>query len=286
MGLPAGTRPGAVDLRVRDVERVRDFWVERLGLTASAGDGGIVALAAGPGGEALIALHPDAEARPAPGGATGLFHLALVVPDRASLGRVLARLLAEKVPLQGASDHLVSEALYLADPEGNGIEIYADRPREDWTWSGGSLRMATLPLDLQSLLAEGRGEASGIPPGTRMGHVHLRVSDLDASERFYGPAGIGLDVTTREYPAARFLAAAGYHHHLGMNVWGVGGRPEPGSAGLVAWTLVIPQRGAAEAAVGRVGAKRVGDETWEVTDPDGIPVRIMTDDGYGVLEAN
>lgn len=276
MTLPATSRPGPVHLRVRDLDRVREFWVGWLGLLASPAMDGSVHLAAEGGDEPLLVLHSDPSARPAGPDAPGLYHLALLVPDRAGLGRIVARALRERIPLRGASDHGVSEALYLAGPEGNGIEIYADRPRESWDRDGEAVRMTTRPLDLRSLVADAGGVAAGIPRGTRMGHVHLRVDDLEASEAFYGPRGLGLDVTTREYPGARFLSAGGYHHHLGTNVWGVSGSYDPEAAGLAAWTLVIPDVDEASAAATRVGA-RPEDGGWIARDPDGIPLRIRTE---------
>ncbi|HSJ17964.1 MAG TPA: VOC family protein, partial [Solirubrobacterales bacterium] len=175
---------------------------------------------------------------------TGLFHLAILVPSRAELARSLRRVADAGWRLAGASDHLVSEALYLADPEGNGIEIYRDRPREQWRYADGAIEMATLPLDLRSLIAEAP-EAEDVPaassPETRMGHVHLQVSDLAAAEAFYSGV-LGFEVTVRGYPGALFLSAGGYHHHVGLNTWAGEGAPSPprGSRGLRWFELVVP----------------------------------------------
>ena len=179
------------------------------------------------GGEPLIELVSAPDAPRAPSFSTGLFHLAILVPDRAELARSLQRLAGAGWRLTGASDHLVSEALYLRDPEGNGIEIYRDRPREEWRRDGDELAMATLPLDLESVLGEleqDEAPANGMPAGTTMGHVHLQVADIPPVEGFYNGA-LGLDVMVRSYPGALFLAAGGYHHHLGLNTWQSQGAP-------------------------------------------------------------
>jgi catechol 2,3-dioxygenase len=151
------------------------------------------------------------------------------VPTRADLARTLRRVADSRWPLSGASDHLVSEALYLADPEGNGIELYRDRPRDEWPRSAGSIEMATLPLDLESLLGEPGGERAGtrMPAGTTLGHVHLQVADLGDAEAFWVDA-LGFDVTVRGYPAP-FVSAGGYHHHVGLNTWAGVGAPSPPS---------------------------------------------------------
>jgi catechol 2,3-dioxygenase len=242
MSLPADTRLGSITLRAAEVERLRTFYEETIGLRATDGDGeGVVAL--GVDGTPLVQLVADADAPPRPPRSTGLFHLALLVPERADLARALHRVVGSGWRLTGASDHLVSEALYLADPEGNGIELYRDRPRAGWPVAGGDLQMDTLPLDLQSLLKEvGEDEPdSGMPAGTTLGHVHLHVSDLPAAESFWAGA-LGFDVTVRGYPGALFVSAGGYHHHVGLNTWaGVGAPPPPpGARGLVRFEVVLP----------------------------------------------
>jgi catechol 2,3-dioxygenase len=199
------------------------------------------------------------------------------VPDRAELARSLQRVAGAGWRLTGASDHLVSEALYLQDPEGNGIEIYRDRPREEWRRNGDELAMATLPLDLESVLGEldpSERQTNGMPGGTTMGHVHLQVADIPAAERFYNRA-LGLDVMVRSYPGALFLAAGGYHHHIGLNTWQSEGAPPPpeGSLGLDRWELVLPSAAERDSAADRlaeVGAdpQRL-DEGVVATDPSG-----------------
>jgi catechol 2,3-dioxygenase len=248
---------------VRDPARAQAFYGELLGLET---DGR--ALVAPRGTEPLLVLEASPDAPPRRPRTGGLFHLALLVPTRAELAAVLLRLAQAGVPLQGASDHGVSEALYLADPEGNGLEIYADRPREAWPREGGMLALTTDPLDVQGLVGEARGRSAPLPPGTVVGHVHLRAPDLRAAEVFYGPGGVGLEVTVRDYPGARFFAAGGYHHHLGVNDWGVSRVAEDGALGLLAWTLAFPDRASASAAAGRVGAEAHAGE-WRVRDPAG-----------------
>ena len=191
----------------------------------------------------VLRLDEDRDAPRRPSRTTGLFHIALRVPDRRSLAAVLARVVERRGPLLGASDHAVSEALYLQDPEGNGIEIYADRPRSAWHERDGELYMTTAPLELQGLLAELEPGTDASHPAPRtllsVGHIHLQVSDLAAAERFY--AGVLVfDVTVRSYPGALFLSTGGYHHHVAVNVWSTSHAPRPpaGAAGLVEFVVV------------------------------------------------
>ena len=218
---------------------------------------------------------PDAPR--APSFSTGLFHLAILVPDRAELARSLQRLARAGWRLTGASDHLVSEALYLRDPEGNGIEIYRDRPREEWRRDGDELAMATLPLDLESVLGELEEDgppANGMPAGTTMGHVHLQVADIPPVEAFYNGA-LGLDVMVRSYPGALFLAAGGYHHHLGLNTWQSQGAPAPpeGALGLDHYELVLPSAAERDSAADRLADAGASPERLDegvlATDPSG-----------------
>ena len=191
----------------------------------------------------VVELVGEPDAPPRPRGTSGLFHLAILVPSRADLARALQRVAEAGWHLTGASDHLVSEALYLSDPEDNGIEIYRDRPREEWPVRDGVLQMATLPLDLDGVLSELRREdaSAAMPEGTRIGHVHLNVGDLAAAEAFYSGA-LGFDVTVRGYPGALFVSAGGYHHHLGLNTWAGEGAPPPpeGSRGLREFEIELP----------------------------------------------
>jgi catechol 2,3-dioxygenase len=247
---------GRVRLRVADVDRVRSYYEGAIGLREIDG-----ALGAD---IPLVELIDDPDAPPAPPGSTGLFHLAILVPDRPSLARAVRRVVESGERFTGASDHFVSEALYLRDPEGNGIEIYRDRPRSEWEYEpSGELRMGTVALDLDSVMAElPRGDDHGMPEGTVMGHVHLHVADLAAAEAFYA-GQLGLDVTVRSYPGALFLSDDGYHHHIGLNTWQGAGAPPPppGSRGLEDFELVRP--GASDAALSDPSGNRVRVRTSE-----------------------
>jgi catechol 2,3-dioxygenase len=272
--IPPDTSIGKVRLRVTDLDDLTAFYDRVVGLDEVDRDGEITRL--GPaGGDAVIELVSAPDAPRAPSFSTGLFHLAILVPDRAELARSLQRLARAGWRLTGASDHLVSEALYLRDPEGNGIEIYRDRPREEWRRDGDELAMATLPLDLESVLGElQEDEANGMPAGTTMGHVHLQVADIPPVEGFYNGA-LGLDVMVRSYPGALFLAAGGYHHHLGLNTWQSQGAPAPpeDALGLDHYELVLPSATERDSAADRLvqaGADpQPGDEGVLATDPSG-----------------
>jgi catechol 2,3-dioxygenase len=249
------THMGAVSLTVSDLPRVTAFYEKVLGLTSITADDGRVGLRAADG-PPLIELHGDSHASPRDPRSPGLFHLALLMPDRRQLAMALARLAANQWPVDGASDHLVSEALYLSDPEGNGIEIYRDRPRAEWPERDGSLAMATLPLDLDDLaseLAEGGEVDPRAPAGTTMGHVHLKVSDLGQAEEFYVGL-LGFEATVRLYPGALFVSAGGYHHHLGLNTWhSAGSAPAPpGAAGLARFEVVLPNAGELDKVLARL----------------------------------
>jgi catechol 2,3-dioxygenase len=258
--IPPDTSIGRVRLRVADIDNLSAFYERVIGLDAVERDGGFSSL--GPaGGEPL----------------TGLFHLAILVPDRAELARSLQRLAGAGWRLTGASDHLVSEALYLRDPEGNGIEIYRDRPREEWRRNGDELAMATLPLDLESVVGElqnGDAPAEGMPAGTTMGHVHLQAAELPPVEDFYNGA-LGLDVMVRSYPGALFLAAGGYHHHVGLNTWQSQGAPAPpdGALGLDHYELVLPTAGDRDSGADRLAQAGAdpqrSDDGVLATDPSG-----------------
>lgn len=225
-----------VDLRVRDVTSSLRFYGDVVGLEVREQTAERAALAA-PGGPVFLTLDSAGVSQPADPRATGLFHIAIRFPQRSSLGDALARLAAAAMHI-GAGDHAVSEALYVSDPDGNGVELYWDRPADEWPApvEGALVPMVTLPVDLQSLLSDGRGQdavGAAAAPGTDMGHVHLQVSDVDRTARFYTDE-IGLDLTARLGAEAAFLSSNGYHHHLGANTWqSRGGRAAPReSAGL------------------------------------------------------
>jgi catechol 2,3-dioxygenase len=291
------TSIGAVALKVSDLGSSEAFYEGVLGLeVVERGEGRVVF---GAGGAGLVHLEEVKGALPRPRRSTGLYHLALLEPSRPALGRALKRLVDRKYPLHGAADHLVSEALYLDDPDRNGIEIYRDRPKSEWSFDGAFVRMANEPVDLDGLLAEaelgsGAPSSSGLqapeppppapPPARssqgegspeplssrRMGHVHLHVRDLDEAEDFY--CGVmGFDVMLRWPPSALFISAGGYHHHIGLNTWaGVGAPPPPDDAAGLKWfEVVLPNSSALEKVVGRLEAAGVSGERRS----DGILVR-------------
>ncbi|MDR5651503.1 VOC family protein [Ruixingdingia sedimenti] len=206
---------GRVALTVHDLGRVGAFYETALGLERISADGASALY--GAGGRVLLELRADPAARRSSPREAGLFHTAFLMPDRAALGRWLHHVAATRVPLQGSADHLVSEALYLADPEGNGIEVYVDRPRDRWQVSTDGVKMATEALDIQELAAAADGPWQGAPAGMVVGHVHLQVGSLPAAESFYH-GQLGFAVTSR-YPGALFYGAGGYHHHLATNIW-------------------------------------------------------------------
>jgi catechol 2,3-dioxygenase len=224
-------------------------------------------------------LHHLEGATPVPTrGRLGLYHFAILLPDRAALGRFIAHLAAIGA-YAGMSDHIVSEAVYLTDPDGLGIEVYADRPRASWRIANRVLEMATLTLDAADLVRASKGVPwSGAPAGTRIGHVHLFVSDLDAAARFYHD-GLGLDKVVLEFPGALFLSAGGYHHHLGTNTWAAGApHAQAGDARLLEWSVLVPTTHDVEEtarALQRAGAA-VTHEDGDViaADPWGTMVRV------------
>ncbi|HEY2953662.1 MAG TPA: VOC family protein [Candidatus Eisenbacteria bacterium] len=254
------TTVGSVHLTVRDLDALVSYYSERLGFAPSRRTREGVALGAGGPDLLVLAGRPDA---PRARGTTGLYHFAVLVPSRRDLADALQHLLDTRTPLAGASDHGVSEALYLADPEGNGIEIYRDRPRAEWPMENGQPLLVSDPLDLDGLLADrsARGGTGGLPAGTRIGHVHLRVADLAAAERFYADA-LGFEIVARLGGAALFVAAGGYHHHIGLNTWGGEGAPPPppGAAGLRHFVLRLPDAKERDKVVERARAAGIGVE--------------------------
>jgi catechol 2,3-dioxygenase len=278
--LPDALRLGAVRLQVNDLARSLDYYTSVLGLRPVERAGGVTLHAEGETAP-LVELEERSGTRPIrPNSRLGLYHFAILLPDRAALGRLLSHLAEHDIRL-GASDHLVSEALYLRDPDGLGIEVYADRPRSTWQYRQGELAMATDPLDADAVIAAGRGEPwSAMPPGTVMGHVHLHVGDVHAASRFYHDA-IGFDRVVWSYPGALFLSAGGYHHHLGVNSW-AGDAPPPADdeAQLLEWRIVLPSDADARAVAERLerAGHRVTQESagWLAHDPWGTAVRLGT----------
>lgn len=267
------TRCGAVALVVADLPRSLRYYQDRIGLRLHRQEEGRAWL--GAGGEDLLHLVEQPGARPVQRGRTGLYHFALLTPSRPELAKVLHHLLRTETPIDGASDHGVSEALYLADPDGHGIEIYRDRPKREWPFQGPRLHMTTDPLDARGLLAtapHGDDGWEGLPPATTIGHVHLHVADLGAAEDFYVNI-LGLDLMQRFGSQASFVSAGGYHHHLGLNTWaGVGAPPPPDTAARLAWfELVLPDAAALEKVTTRLQTASLGAPAngggWRVPDP-------------------
>ena len=272
--LPAATRMGAVHLTVSDLERSLAYYRGAIGLEVIERVGSHAAL--GAGAYELLALVEEPGAQPAHG-STGLYHFALLVPERRDLARWLAHAIRDRVAMVGFSDHFVSEALYLSDPDEHGIEIYWDRPRELWEGQVAA-RMTTAPLDIPSLLSElddARTERfDGLPAGTQMGHVHLKVAQVGESVAFYRDV-IGLALMAQLGPYAAFLSAGGYHHHLGANTWesAGGAAPPTGSAALRHATIVLPDVRERDRVLARVQEHGLAIEEVErapaVRDPSG-----------------
>jgi catechol 2,3-dioxygenase len=264
---------GPVHLQVAELRRSIAYYERVIGLRTISSNASSAILGAHNDPTPVVILHHQQGAAPVPSrGRLGLYHFAILVPDRAALGRFIAHLAAIGA-YAGMSDHLVSEAVYLTDPDGLGIEVYADRPRDSWRINNRALEMGTLTLDSADLVRASRGEQwEGMPPGTRIGHVHLFVSDLDEAARFYHH-GLGLDKVVLEFPGALFMSAGGYHHHLGTNTWAAGAeRAQPGDARLLEWSVMLPTREdvdataraleQAGAAITREGGDVVAADPW------------------------
>lgn len=225
---------GTVRLTVNDLAKVSDFYARAIGLEKLGGDGTTTRL--GAGDRVLLELTQDRAARKSSPREAGLFHTAFLLPSRAALGAWVHHASESRLPVQGASDHLVSEAIYFADPEGNGIEIYSDRPRETWRGPDGKIKMATDPLDIPDLAAAATAKWQGAPDGTTVGHIHLQVGNVADAEAFY-VGDLGLNVMAH-YPGAAFMASGGYHHHIGANIWNSrGAGVRQGGTGLSGFTL-------------------------------------------------
>ncbi len=240
-----GTTIGLVTLRVADLERSRRFYEGILAFQpVEQADGRIVL--GGQDKQPLLELIEVPGATPQPRRATGLYHVAIVFPTRPDLGRELLRVARAGIQI-GQGDHMVSEALYLSDPDDNGLELYRDRPRSEWHWTNGMVEMGTDPVDIRSLAEEGERDAEPwdvVPAGTRVGHIHLQVGDIAEARKFYHTI-LGFDVTADlTYAGALFVSAGGYHHHIGLNIWhSRGASPTPANAaGLQMYRIVIPTR--------------------------------------------
>ena len=281
--LPAAAHVGRVVLQVADADRSIAYYTSTLGLRVSEAIGtgsDVVHLTASDDERMVIELRERRGARRVPQrGLLGLFHFAIVVPDRPALGRFLKHAIDTHVPL-GAADHMVSEALYLTDPDGLGIEVYRDRPREEWIIRDGRVMGGSDPLDASGILdAAGEQAWSGLPAGTRVGHVHFHVGDLERARNFYHRA-LGFDVVNWAFPGALFVSAGGYHHHVGLNTWAAGAPPASDEdARLLEWQLVLPGQADIDKAVESLRASGYDaqsmDGAFTASDPWGITVRLL-----------
>lgn len=296
--LPDATEAAHVRLQVSDLDQALTFYVEVLGFKKIVDESGAAALSADGAEPPLIWLNERKGAVPKPPRSTGLYHVAIRAATRLELAHLLERLLESEWPLQGMADHLVSEAIYLADPDGNGIELYVDRPKELWPRKGSEISMGTSALDVDSLLRELDRNGHrwlGVDALTTIGHVHLQVSGLAGAERFYHGL-LGLDVVSRSFRDALFLSAGGYHHHLGLNVWGTAGAPPPppSAVGLLSWGLRVPDGDTWVTLLERMRAAGVPVEDWRrekdtvgflVRDPDKIGLELVVDRARISLDA-
>ncbi len=281
MEISALARMGPVHLTVADLARSMSFYEQEVGLQTLERGAGQVSLGT-PERELLVLVEQPGATSSA--GYTGLFHFALLLPERVDLATWLAHAAADRVPLTGLSDHFVSEALYLNDPDGHGIEIYWDRPREVWEGEVGE-RMTTLPLDVDDLIGELGGQAAEferLPDGTAMGHVHLKVASIPETVAFYSDT-LGFALMAQLGPYAAFLAAGGYHHHLGANTWeSAGAQPPPdGTAALRHATVVLPDAAEIERVLARLELAGAPIEQVAggpmVRDPSGNSLVLRTD---------
>lgn len=276
------TELGAVRIKVTNMETSLRFYQEVIGFRLLKLEGEVAQLSAD-GEHPLLILEADEDYRRMPErSVSGLYHFAILVPDRISLGLALRNMASHQVPI-GQGDHLVSEALYLNDPDGNGIEVYADRPRDTWQKDEhGEIRMATDPVDIEGLFAisEGR-EWNGLPPGTKIGHVHFHVGSLRTAEQFYCDV-LGFEVVLHFGSSALFVSAGGYHHHIGLNLWAGPGAPAApeDAVGIRYFTITLPDQEALQEVERRLKAAEVEvkqePEGLAFTDPFGIGIRLVT----------
>jgi catechol 2,3-dioxygenase len=282
--LPAATQIGHAHLQVANLERALKFYQELIGFKTISRENDTVMLSATGQFPAHIILTARADAKPKPPRTTGLFHNAIRFPNRRELARVFRRLIEHGWPFQGFSDHIVSEALYLTDPDGNGVELCTDRPHEQWHWRNGMVEMATDPLDVDDLLREVENNSTpwnDVHPDTDVGHVHLHIADLQKAESFYCGV-LGFEVTQRSYPGALFIAAGGYHHHLGLNIWA--GKdappPPPEAVGLRAFSITIPDAATLEILKTRLQSAKI---FFEESNASAIATRDQDNNGVEIV---
>ncbi len=273
--LDPATHVGLVTIAVSSLERALRYYQAGLGFSVKEQQGKIVLLGTETGSP-ILTLVEQPNAVPQPARTTGLYHFAILLPTRKDLGQFLSHLVATQMSLDGYADHLVSEALYLSDPDGNGIEVYRDRPRSQWSYQHGLVTMASDPIDLQGLMAEGEQDASkwsGLPANTTLGHIHLRVADIQQAEQFYSQL---LGFAVMQYmPGALFVSAGGYHHHIGLNMWQSRNAPQPpqNAVGLRFFTIQLSN----EAELAKVAA-RLQAASWPIEQEEG---GVMLRDPWG-----
>ncbi|HHW82987.1 MAG TPA: VOC family protein [Actinomycetales bacterium] len=279
---------GMVDLRVSNPDEVLAFYADGIGLEPIGAEGSKITLGLGDGVPVVTLTHAP-ELRPPSRSEAGLFHTAILFPDSVQLARAVYSLFRRYPHLyQGASDHLVSRAFYWGDPEGNGVELYVDRPRSEWSWEGSRVSMATLPLDVRAFLTQylpaedyGSGDTPSGMEGS-VGHVHLQVGDVASAREFYVDA-LGFDETARYGSQALFVSAGGYHHHMAMNTWNSrGAGPRPATLGLGRVDVLLPSAGERERAAARLRERAIPFDddgaSLLVRDPWENLIRLSVDD--------
>ncbi|MDM5329038.1 VOC family protein [Neobacillus sp. CF12] len=268
---------GEVNLKVKDLEKALTFYQNIIGFQVLEKTDRKAALSTD-GKTPLVTLEQPENVIPKEGRMSGLYHFAILLPSRADLSVFLRHFLGTGYGL-GAADHYVSEALYITDPDGNGIEVYRDRPSKEWTWKNGLVDMVTEELDGNSILAESDAEWKGLPSGTVMGHIHLHVGDLQKAEEFY-TKGLGFEIVSH-YPQAVFLSTGRYHHHIAINTWQGVGAPTPpqNSVGLNWYTLVFPDEATREKTLQQLqqlgSSVQKETEYYVVSDPSGNQIRLV-----------
>jgi catechol 2,3-dioxygenase len=276
------THLGTVDFTVADLTRSVDFYTRVIGFSVIDQNDQRAILGAGT--QPLLTVHELKDARRQPSQSTGLYHMAILLPSRPDLGRWLLHMERSRYPVQGFADHLVSEAVYLADPDGNGLEVYRDRPRDEWKWNGSQVQMATDPIDIEGIVTsipDPNVLWAGTPQGTTIGHIHLRVGDIPLAEAFYHRV-MGFDLVAK-MPSAIFLSAGGYHHHIGANIWHSRSAPRPpeDSVGLRQFTVIVPDADAQNQVVRRFEQASIAFERKDadvlVDDPWGNHIRLTVE---------
>jgi catechol 2,3-dioxygenase len=273
------THMGPATLAVADLARSVDFYTNILGMKVlkESENGSTV----GAGTTPLLYLQAKPGAKRQPERSTGLYHVAILQPSRPDLGRVVINLARTQYPVGGFADHLVSEAIYLDDPDGNGLELYRDRPRSEWQWNGSQVKMASDPIDMDGIIAsveDPEAPFTGMADGTTIGHMHLRVGDIPKAQAFYQDV-LGFDVIAK-MPSALFVSAGGYHHHIGMNTWHSLNAPRPpaDSVGLQEYVILVPDTDAQGEVLGRLSSGNVSYETQSADvlfdDPWGNRIRL------------